>query len=219
MSDSLRNFYQKISHEVLLTQNLFNLRFNLQSVPAGVNNALRDIQLYAESTSVPGVTQNVQEISYRGAMLRIPTNVEFDGEYSITIRSDAAHRIRGALIAWQNSISGLNWRENPFAPGGNKRIGNNIVELDLLDPGNHYPLTTYQIHGVIPNNIGEIEMTQEGAEVATFEFSMHYQFWIVSQSAEHLSSGVIPSDSLSKARDVLNTARDVINILEMMNRL
>lgn len=219
MARSTAEFYQRITQEALQHQNEFEIRFVLNSVPSGVNDALDDIQLYAQGATVPGVTQNTADISYRGVTFHVPTNIEFSGEYTLTLRSDAAHRIRGAILAWKNSISALNIGGNPIAPGGNKRIGDNQIEIDLLDPGSMTPLTTYRLWGVIPTNAGEIEMSNEGAEPVTFDFSMTYQFFTTEISGEGVPSGVIPSDILSQGQDMIDKAQGVLDIAQMINNI
>jgi len=213
MSNSLQNFYQKMVGDQLLTQNLFNIRFNLNSVPTAVVDALDDIQLYATAAAVPGLTQNTADISYRGVIFKYPTNVTFEQEYSLNLRCDAAHKVRSAILAWINYISGININDSDVAPGGDKRIGDNIIELDLLDPGNMTPVTTYTLHGVIPTSVGNIEMSQETADPATFDFGLVYQFFTFGRTGEHVNSGVIGSGVLDQARDLIDKAQKVVDIV------
>jgi hypothetical protein len=133
---------------------------------------LDNIQFFATSTSLPGKTINPVEVPYFGQNFKIPSNADYGGEWSITTRVDNELSIKKALMKWMNEFS--NMAKNG---GGNKKITEYNVYIDLLDNDLQKITDTYVLVGVFPTSMGELGLDQSAADIVELEISLNFQYW------------------------------------------
>jgi hypothetical protein len=133
---------------------------------------LDNIQFFATATSLPGKTINPVEVPYFGQNFKIPTNADYGGEWSITVRVDNELSIKKALMKWMNEFSDMSKNG-----GGNKKVTDYNVRIDLLDNDLQTITDTYVLVGVFPTTMGELGLDQSAADVVELEIALNFQYW------------------------------------------
>ena len=135
-----------------------------------------NMNIWADGTSLPGRTQNVATMSYLGYPMHVPSNFTMTQEISFNIRCDQSMLIRDAMLAW------LAFHSDPAIDAGSlgagvKRIPLSTIIIDLYDEKMVNIQHTYELKGVIPLTVGDIKMSHDGSNIATFSFNCKYQHW------------------------------------------
>lgn len=133
---------------------------------------LDNIQFFATATTLPGKTLNPVDVPYFGQNFKIPTNADFGGEWSITVRVDNELQIKKALKTWMDEFSDLSKNG-----GGNKKITDYNVRIDLLDNDLQTITDTYILAGCWPTSMGELSLDQSAADVVTMDVGLAFQYW------------------------------------------
>jgi hypothetical protein len=133
---------------------------------------LDGLQFYAASTTLPGKNINPVDVPYFGQTFKIPTNTDYGGEWSITTRVDNELKIKKALEKWMDEFSDLSKNG-----GGNKKVTNYNVKIDLLDNDLQTINDTYTLVGVFPTGIGELGLDLSAADVVTMDVTLAFQYW------------------------------------------
>jgi hypothetical protein len=133
---------------------------------------LDNIQFFATSTSLPGKTINPVDVPYFGQNFKIPTNADYGGEWSINVRVDNELSIKKALMKWMDEFSDLSKNG-----GGNKKVTDYNVRIDLLDNDLQTITDTYVLVGCFPSSMGELGLDQSAADVVAMDISLNFQYW------------------------------------------
>ena len=189
---SLQDFYGELSEVGLRLQHQFQIQFapgpEIQFSNSDFVKVLENVSYYAESSSIPGRTQNTVQVPYLGFNFKLPTNVQFEESINVNLRCDTGKSgigsiMRNALIDWANYHSKID-RTIGIADGlsnggGSKRIPTSSVYMHLLNQELNTIIETYKLVGVIPGNIGAMSLANGSSDVSTFELSLIYQYFTV----------------------------------------
>ncbi len=164
----------RLTHQFQMSiQSVFNVR------------EFENITLWTESFNLPGRTVDPIEIPYFGYKFKVPGVVQMTQELNLSVRCDAGNSIRDAFLTWQklhSSISadfgsaGIGSLDNNSG-GGNKRIPQTTVTLDMLDETMQEVTQKYILFGAWPSNIGEITFSHENPDVAKFDVTLAFQYF------------------------------------------
>lgn len=170
----LNQFYNQLKD--VGTRLTHQYQLSLSNVPAPAGAALEQITLWAEGANLPGRTQNTQDIQYLGYPFNVPTNFTMTNELTCNIRCDSNLEIREALLFWMGIISDPDVG-GASASGGIKTASRANAILDLYNDRMDTVTHTYELVGVYPTNIGEIDLSNSEPSIATFGATFKYQFW------------------------------------------
>jgi len=171
----INEFYNVLKNTGAFLTHQFQLNV-ISNAGGEIDNALKDITMWASGAALPGRTQNVASLSFRGYPLKVPTNFTMTQQMQLTVNCDAALYIRNAFFAWQSLFS------NPDIAGGSNGGGQKTIPtakiiLDLLDHDLETVMAEYHLHGVIPTNVGDVSLANENPGIGTFSLSLDYQYW------------------------------------------
>ena len=178
MPRKLNDFYNKVSKTGLR----FNYQFEVNIIDGDSvstrdeegGNDLRDIEFFASSSQLPGKTIEPVEVQYYGTTFRLPGVQQFDGNISMSLKCDSEMKLRTSIETWMNKYSDLH-----HSGGGNKKMPNYYMYIDLLDHDLDNILATYKVMGIFPSELGAIELSHEDTGVSVFDLSVSYQYWFL----------------------------------------
>ena len=180
----LQDFYTKLKNQGVRLTHQYQLNFTIPNgtgIPSQVSDELSDVTVWASGSSVPGRQQEVTDMSYLGYPFKIPTRMTMDQELELTIRCQNDMSIHQAFLAWMATISDPDI-EAGSAGGGDKKLRDVRIRMDLLDETMTDIVMTYQLIGVYPSAVGAIEFTNDEPGIAEFTCTMTYQFWNISEN-------------------------------------
>lgn len=181
MAKTLQDFMTTIQEKGVRTQNLFQLEIISQY--NDVDGVLEDITIWADNAEVPGRTQDFAEIAYQGYPFQVPTQMTMTNEHSFTIRCDAKGDIRKAFLKWMNYVSNSKLGEGSMLEGEKKLRTESSIRMYLMDHDMSTVLETYRLIGVLPMEVGGIEMTNSAQDIATFDVTLKSQYWELVENA------------------------------------
>jgi len=127
---------------------------------------------FAESASVPGLTQSTIETMYHGMTFRNPGNLEFESPWTVSVRCDSEMKIRDAVEKWVKNSADLT-----KGGGGDKKVPSFNAKVDLLDDELETIQKTYVLEGVFPQSIAELTLDHTSNEISRFDLGIAYQYW------------------------------------------
>lgn len=189
MTDTIKNlndYYSELATTGLRLQHQFQVIFS-PTADADWPTSLANVSFYAEGVNIPGRTQNKQDISYLGFPFKLPTTTVFDENITLTMRCDAGETgslLRNQLLKWMNVASNIalanGLSDSASTGGGVKRIpANSKIRLMLLSSDLQEVTETYELFGAFPTSIGQMNMSNATADVATFETVFVYQYFTI----------------------------------------
>jgi hypothetical protein len=150
--------------------------------PAGLGG-----HVYAKTLSVPGrEIQNI-EVPYQGFPINIQGMARYTpNPWSITFRTPGDYLVRNALERWSFATI-----SDETSCGTGFPCDNTTIDLAILAP-NCDIMRVYRLHGVYPQNVGQITYNIEGNDLTEFEVAFQYQYWRVAHAYE---TGVLDSNA------------------------
>jgi len=182
MARSLQSFLNNIQKTGVRTQNMWELE--VYSGYDDVDEALQDVTLYIQGFTAPNRTQEYADVPYKAYPIPVPTHMTMENEHSLTIRADINGNIRKAFMKWQSYMTDPAIG-NGSVFGGDRRIPkNSYVRLHLLGADMETVVETYRIVGVSVANVGNLEVSNEAADVTTFEVGLRSVYWEIESTTD-----------------------------------
>lgn len=183
---SLNDFYNELKTVGVRLKNQFQM--TITTGDASIDKIFENIVMYAKSAALPGREQETVPLAYMGYEFQVPTRMKMTQTMSMTVRADSDMALRNAFLKWMGKIS------NPDILGGSNGQGDKrlpaggSVRLRLMDNKFEDVISTYLLSGAFPNKVGDVDLSNESAEVAEFEVGLTFQFW----SIEEENTGKVP---------------------------
>jgi hypothetical protein len=149
--------------------------FDMNNVPDYVTNQFIDQEgrVYITSASVPGVKFNDIAVNFQAFPFHIPGQMEFDGTWTLNIKTPGDYLVRGAMERWMFSI------QNPDTSCGAFQFPCPDTSIDLAVVAPDCSVVRgYRLIGVYPQSVGPIAYNQEEVNVTNFDVTFMYQRWI-----------------------------------------
>ena len=159
-------------HDFSRSHQLKILDFN--GVPDYVRDEFINLngRYFATSYSVPGISIENVTVPYQSFKFNIPGQVNFEGTYTINIKTAGSFLVRNACERWITSLFNVDSSCGNFGfpcPDASLLIGVMAPNCQLI--------RGYKLIGVYPQNVGPIAYNQENIELTNFDFTLQYQRW------------------------------------------
>lgn len=173
---SLSNFYEKLKNPGLRTNHQFQMEFNGDDVDSQWDSFI----VFAESTSLPGRRTVSTPTPFYGFNFQVPTNIQYDQEWTVNIRCDKNLTTRKLMEAWFDKTGALK-----NSTGGKKGIvpSNTYALVHMLSPdffnqgSAAAPIKTYRMVGVYPLTLGAINLAHGDNGISTYSVTFQLQYW------------------------------------------
>jgi hypothetical protein len=177
MPKHLSDFYNKVKEDGLHFGYQFEV--SLTSGEAGAElDGLEDLKFFANSTTLPAKSLGQAEVKYYGMTFRLPGVTTYEGTLTMEVKCDSNFVIRTAIEDWMQKYSALD-----LAGGGDKRMPDYGMRIDLLSHDLQDVLATYKLVGVFPNSVGEVILDHSQADaVSIFSLGITYQYWYLEEA-------------------------------------
>lgn len=131
----------------------------------------RDFVYLVKSTSLPTRTIEELPVNWQGNIYKLASTSTF-AEQTIEWNVDINSNVRSALLEWSKLIHNpeTNVHGNP-----NEYMGR--IELQHLD-GEGNPISQFSLIKCWPSEVGEIAVSYDSKEIATFSTTWSYQYFI-----------------------------------------
>jgi hypothetical protein len=155
-----------------------------------------DIRFLAQTTTIPGATIGMTELSYFGRAVKIAGNKTFE-DWTTTIINDEDFQIRRVVESWQESIAGNS--------SNTRRIGA-LTPISYMGEGtvtqfgqSGAAIREYKIVNMWPSVIADIELDWSTNDaVETFDVTWTYDHWVSQDAGDTVSISVqTPLGSIS----------------------
>jgi hypothetical protein len=128
---------------------------------------------FARSTTMPPKTHETIDVYYRGLPMKIDGRATFD-TWSINFLSDEAQHVRNSFMTWMEAAYNVSQLESR-THGLYKQ--DNVLVRKIQSNGT--PVNAIKFYGIWPTTVGEVELTQDGGDVETFEVTFTYDYWLL----------------------------------------
>lgn len=190
---SLYNFMDQLNKNNVRTQNLFEMRIFIpdELVAYVKNNVINGSALtkffnpnftfYGTNFTLPNRQLQYAEVGYKGFTVPVPTVMKMTQEHTVTINADIDGEMRRAFLAWQAlTMNPQIDADGGFFEGNRHLDQSSRIYIHLLDPeyGDAQKITeTYTLYGVTVGEVGTMDFSNTGSELATFTVQFKSQYW------------------------------------------
>lgn len=181
MAYALNTFLDKLSKDQLRTTNMWELQ--ITTGYNDVDSIFKHITMYVDGFTAPSRSQEYVDVGFKGTTFPVPTVFRMQQDHTMTVRADVNGEIRRACLAWQAKTCDPDI-EGGSVLGGDRRLNtNSVVRLQLLDDDMNKVAEVYKLIGVKVANVGEMSMSNNDGNLATFELSLKSNYWQVETAA------------------------------------
>ena len=178
---NISEFYSKLKETSFRHAHEFQVTLS----GAGGGNLDNDIKFFAQAAKLPGLTISESEVKFQGLGFVLPGIVTYEHEYDFEVLCDTNMNTYEDVKAWMARFSNL-----AMSTGGDKRVPDTKIYLDLLDTTLSSTVRQYEMIGVWPASISALDFSHEGAaEPMKFTLGLKYQYFIESGKGDPLQDG------------------------------
>lgn len=133
--------------------------------------------MWANGISLPERSQEFGDVHYHGYPFKYPTVMTMGQETTIPLKCDANGEIRRACLAWEGKISNPAITDGSMGEGNKKIPKDSNVRILCFDEDMENVVETYRLVGAAVSKVGELEFSNDSADVATFDLDLVFQYW------------------------------------------
>lgn len=151
-----------------------------------VDAVLTAAVMFGSDFSVPGRTINYAPVSYKGFAMEnlVPTNVTMTNTHTMTIKADVAGEYRRAFLRWQNHVMNMDIEGGSYFEGNRAVNPNSNARIHLFSKDNETVNETYKLVNVVVTNVGDMSLTYDGGDAATFTVELKSTYWQIEKATE-----------------------------------
>ena len=120
-----------------------------------VSIAQMDTKMMIKTASLPATTVGVVEVPYQNRKMKVPGDRTF-ADWTATIINDEAYVVRGALLSWQQGITGFSQFSSTLGVSDAHRK----IEIQPINRGGEDSTHSVNVYGW-PSEIGTIDLSWE----------------------------------------------------------
>lgn len=155
-----------------------------------VDEVLKKAVLFGSNFTIPGRTVNYAPVSYKGFAMEnlVPTNVTMTNTHTMSIKADVAGEYRRAFLRWQNHVMNMDIEGGSVFEGNRAVNPNSNARIHLFSADNQTVNETYKLVNVVVSNVGDMSLTYEGGDAASFDVELKSTYWFIEKATEgHLT--------------------------------
>ena len=184
MAHALQDFLNAANSNTIRVNNQFELE--AASGYADIDNVLNTAVMFGQNFTLPNRTLEFASVHYKGAEFTnlVPTTMKWENEHTVTVVADINGEYRRAFLAWQGKVI------NPDISGGSKFEGDrsindqSLIRIRLFDKDNETVIQNYKCFNVRITNVGNMTLTYDGGDKATFECGFKSTYWEIEESTK-----------------------------------
>ena len=162
---SLKKFYDTLGNSGVLIKSNYECRFeNFFSHEELVNS----LTFYCQSINIPGLKTTNTELFYKGRSIQIPTFVEQEHDFQLTILNDASGYIYSAMRGFETSQYIF---DNKKHTNVQPCIKINVISDEL----NHGGMIV-ELYDITINNVSGLELSHSDSSLQTFTVNGYSMF-------------------------------------------
>ena len=159
---SIKEFYNSLSKHGRLLDHRFGITIQ--------KSGFEDIQLFGASASIPMRKVNTTDVKYFGQTFRLPTTLEEEGEWTVSLSADADNNYLNRFRAWQEEYA--SWQKSG---GGFKGISNVNAYVDIYNGDISKIIDQFAIKGIFPSQIERIAFSHDEDGIVVFDVDFAFQ--------------------------------------------
>lgn len=182
MARALNEFLNLASANTVRANNQYELMAT--SGITEVDNILKDAVLFGKGFALPNRTIEYSSVHFKGFECAnlVPTRMTMGNEHTISIVADVNGSYRRAFLAWQNHVMNADISGGSVFEGDRGINEKAIIRVMLFDKDNETVVETYKFYNVHVQNVGEMTLTYEGGEAASFDVTFRSTYWEIEKS-------------------------------------
>ena len=182
MAHALQEFLNAANSNTIRANNQYEVECT--SGISEIDEVLQKAVMFGSNFSLPNRTIEYASVSYKGYEMTnlVPTRMTMEQEHTMTIKCDVNGEYRRAFLAWMNSVIDADIAGGSVFAGDRGVNENSIVRVRLFDKDNQTVIETYKFYNVRIKSVGNVALTYDGGEVATFEVQFTSTYWQIEKA-------------------------------------
>lgn len=156
-----------------------------------IDNVLKNAVIFGKNMTLPNREIEYGSLHYKGFECAnvVPLKMNMGNEISMDINCDVNGEYRRAFLAWQNSVMNADIEGGSVFEGDRGINEKSIIRVQLFDKDNETVCETYKFYNVRIKSVGEVSLTYEGGDVASFSVTFGCTYWNI----ENAKNGALTS--------------------------
>lgn len=188
LSDNFEVIFEKTPLEDHKIEEYFSRKENNGAVIRGGSPKTPTslFRLHCKTVGLPTTTMDEVEVRLYGHVVRYAARQSHSGSFSIEFHEDTHLKISSLLRAWADICSNMMYQAGHFrnAPGQTDKFSSTgyagKAVINVFDvAGKH--TAKYQMEGVWPKEIGEVQFDGSGANLLTINATFNYDVCVVGE--------------------------------------
>lgn len=184
MAHSLQEFLNAANSNTIRANNQYEVMAT--SGYTDIDKVLEVATMFGKGFTLPNRAIEYGSVSYKGFEFAniVPTKMTMGNEHTMSIYADVNGSYRRAFLAWMGKVM------NPDISGGSVLEGDrginekSIIRVQLFDKDNQTVIETYKFFNIRVTSVGDLTLTYEGGDVATFDVTFKSSYWEIESSAK-----------------------------------
>lgn len=173
----------------------FSVEIELPNALAAINQiASEKISLTGKAASYPKSNNQPVEVDYFGRKIKLAGNRTFE-DWTITFYNDQDFSVRALFENWLAAINGheSNVRQPAFGVDETQASYKGFGKINAWGKTGLNIVKRYEMFGLFPIDVGELEADWGNNEVQTFPVTFAYDYWVSPELKDLITGGVITS--------------------------
>ena len=172
---TLTNFMNELKERGIRKQNQFQLV--ITTGVAEVDESLQNITMWASTATLPARQQEFTDVFYHGYPFKLPTKLGMDQTTTLTIKSDSDGEYRRAFLKWMSTVSNPALTDGSIMEGDKKINTSSNIRMIFFKDDMQTVAETYKLVGCTPSSVGTIDLSNESADISTFDVELTFQYF------------------------------------------
>lgn len=152
------------------------------------------ISLTGKASSYPQSNNTVVEVDYFGRKIKLAGNRTFE-DWTVTFYNDQDFSVRSLFENWLAAINGheSNVRQPAFGVDETQASYKGFGRINAWGKTGLNIVKKYELFGLFPTLVGELEADWGNNEVQTFPVTFAYDYWVSPELKDLITGGVVTS--------------------------
>jgi len=173
----------------------FTVEIELPNALAALNPIDSEkISLTGKASSYPKSNNQPVEVDYFGRKIKLAGNRTFE-DWTITFYNDQDFSVKSLFENWLAAINGHenNVRQPAFGVDETQASYKGFGKINAWGKTGLNIVKRYEMFGLFPIDVGELEADWGNNEVQTFTVTFSYDYWVSPELKDLITGGVVTS--------------------------